>query len=522
MIYSKPVISRQDFLRGFAASLGLGAFGGLRLFAAPAGWKHSGKANLVVGIVSDTHLITDKEGRLAWLRGPDFNVLEAGNPAKYFAAALKYFRDENVDAVMHCGDITDSGQIREMEAAAALWRRAFPNDLAPDGHKVEKLFVTGNHDAEGIVMRWLKKTWPDSEERKRLSFTSDIPGVWKRIWGEKYEPVWHKTVKGYHFFGRNWETDWTDYQNLFADFDVGSQERPFFMVTHSEDGRSDEAKLKKSEFRKSMANCRNAVTLRGHWHQSITNWNMILFWLNDFTPEIQCPSCAVFGGLAPHHDGWIFKNHKAGVNAREIGKWRQGMVMRVYDDMIVFERKEFGGDGTAASLGADWVMPLERGTGNGEWGTGKHPFARDELKKKIGVPQFREGAKLEVSLDRIDKINKIVKTSNNNPVNPVNPVQDNSASPRLRVKIPLADGNPDSRVYAYEVAVTGDAGSPTLYKSIYDAGCNLGIGREPGVTTLEIPSGELPPGKELTVAVRPMTSLGTTGAEIVAKFQIEA
>ena len=508
MIYSKPVISRQDFLRGFAASLGLGAFGGLRLFAAPAGWKHSGKANLVVGIVSDTHLITDREGRLAWSRGPDFNVLEAGNPAKYFAAALKYFRDENVDAVMHCGDITDSGQIREMEAAAALWRRAFPNDLAPDGHKVEKLFVTGNHDAEGIVMRWLKKTWPDSEERKRLSFTSDIPGVWKRIWGEKYEPVWHKTVKGYHFFGRNWETDWTDYQNLFADFDVSSQKRPFFMVTHSEDGRSDEAKLKKSEFRKSMANCRNAVTLRGHWHQSITNWNMILFWLNDFTPEIQCPSCAVFGGLAPHHDGWIFKNHKAGVNAREIGKWRQGMVMRVYDDMIVFERKEFGGDGTAASLGADWVMPLNGGAGNGDMA--KHPFSREELRKIIGRPQFAEGAKLTIELSRAETQSR--REGEN----------ENSAPPQLRVRIPIADGNPKSRVYAYEVVVTGEEGAPKLFKSIYDAGCNLGIGREPGVTTLEIPSGELPPGKELTVAVRPMTSLGTTGAEIIAKFQIEA
>ena len=487
MIYSKPVISRQDFLRGFAASLGLGAFGGLRLFAAPAGWKHPGKANLVVGIVSDTHLITDREGRLAWSRGPDFNVLEAGNPAKYFAAALKYFRDENVDAVMHCGDITDSGQIREMEAAAALWRRAFPNDLAPDGHKVEKLFVTGNHDAEGIVMRWLKKTWPDSEERKRLSFTSDIPGVWKRIWGEKYEPVWHKTVKGYHFFGRNWETDWTDYQNLFADFDVGSQKRPFFMVTHSEDGRSDEAKLKKSEFRKSMANCRNAVTLRGHWHQSITNWNMILFWLNDFTPEIQCPSCAVFGGLAPHHDGWIFKNHKAGVNAREIGKWRQGMVMRVYDDMIVFERKEFG-DGGVSSLGQDWIMPLGK--------YAPHPFSREELRKIIGSPQFGKNAGLKVESVKLE-----------------------SGEDAVRVSIPLADGNPKSRVYAYEVVVSGEECSQNLVKSVYDAGCNVGIGHEPGVTTLVMPKSELPPGNTLTVAVRPFSSLGTLGMAIAAKFE---
>ena len=65
-----------------------------------------------------------------------------------------------------------------------------------------------------------------------------------------------------------------------------------------------------------------------------------------------------------------------------------------------------------------------------------------ELKKVIGEPQFREGAKLEVSLERIDKINKIGKTATDNPVNPV---QENSATPRLRERIPLADGNPDSR-----------------------------------------------------------------------------
>ena len=489
MIYSKSGITRQDFLRGIAASLGLGAFGGLRLFAAPAGWKHSGKANLVVGIVSDTHLITDREGRLAWSRGPDFNVLEAGNPAKYFAAALKYFRDENVDAVMHCGDITDSGQIREMEAAAALWRRAFPNDLAPDGHRVEKLFVTGNHDAEGMGMRWLKAVWPDLEERKRLSFTSDIPGIWERIWGEKYEPVWHKEVKGYHFLGRHWETDWTAYQKMVRDFmgEQGASSRPFFMLSHSQDGRSDAAKAAKAEFKKSMSDCRNAVAFCGHWHQSLTNWNMILFWLNENVPELRCPSCAPFGGLAPHHDGWIFKDKKAGVNAREIGAWRQGMVMRVYDDMIVFERKEFG-DGGVSSLGQDWIMPLGK--------YAPHPFSREELRKIIGSPQFGKNVGLKVESVKLE-----------------------SGEDAVRVSIPLADGNPKSRVYAYEVVVSGEECSQNLVKSVYDAGCNVGIGHEPGVTTLVMPKSELPPGNTLTVAVRPFSSLGTLGMAIAAKFE---
>ena len=121
----------------------------------------------------------------------------------------------------------------------------------------------------------------------------------------------------------------------------------------------------------------------------------------------------------------------------------------------------------------------------------------------------------------LSKINKIEKAANDNPVNPVNPVQEDSATLRLCVKIPLADGNPDSRVYAYEVVVVGDEEAPKLHKAVYAAGCNMGIGHEPngGVTTLEIPKSELPPGKTLTFAVRPLTSLGTSGKPIATEFR---
>ena len=161
------------------------------------------------------------------------------------------------------------------------------------------------------------------------------------------------------------------------------------------------------------------------------------------------------------------------------------MVVNVYDDMVVFERHEFTEGG---KLGPDWVMPLGK--------YAPHPFSKSELKKVIGEPQFRDGAKLEVSED--------------------------SAPLRLCVKIPLADGNPDSRVFAYDGVVVGDASEKRLYKSVYAVGCNLGIGREPnkGVTTLEIPKSELPAGKKLTVAVRPLSSLGTAGRAIAAEAVI--
>lgn len=119
-----------------------------------------------------------------------------------------------------------------------------------------------------------------------------------------------------------------------------------------------------------------------------------------------------------------------------------------------------------------------------------HPLSKDELKKAIGEPQFRKGARMVF--------------------------EKGSAPPCLRVKIPRADGNPDSRVYAYEVEVSGEDADKKLLKAVYAAGCNMGIGHEPnhGTTTLEIPRSELPPGKALTFTVTPLTSLGTRGCPL--------
>ena len=60
------------------------------------------------------------------------------------------------------------------------------------------------------------------------------------------------------------------------------------------------------------------------------------------------------------------------------------------------------------------------------------------------------------------------------------------------------------------------------YVSLYGGRVHMGIGHEPngGVTTLEIAKDELPPGKTLTFAVRPLTSLGTSGKAIATEFKV--
>ena len=474
--------SRRDFLCG-AAAFGLG---GWRLFAAPSGWKHGGTPNLVFGVVSDTHLRTANKG----------NRIGANWPDKYFAAALEYFKAQGVDAVVHCGDFAHRGQVREMEFHAEAWRRVFA-----DGREPEKLFVAGNHDLLGADYGdFVKNRYPDEAERAKHVLATDMAANWERIWGEKYELVWHKDVKGYHFFGRQWGVDEGNFAKFLrgqdATLHLADGIKPFFLLSH--------ARSHKVLYR-TAAKLRNSVSFFGHWHHSAANWNKIYFW---GCPNIHVPCCEPRGGNGLSGEGQISKARLEGKEAG--GRSRQGYVVRVYDDMLVIERREFGEGG---SIGADWVMPLGK--------YDPHPFSKDELKKVIGEPQFREGAKLEVSLDRIDKSNKVGKAATDTPVNPVNPVQENSATPRLRVRIPLANGNPDSRVYAYEVEVTGDEGTPKLYKAVYAAGCNMGIGHEPngGVTTLDIPKSELPPGKTLTFAVRPLTSLGTFGKPIATTFK---
>ena len=502
MLSSKQGVSRLDFLRGIAAQTGLVALGGWRIFAAPPGWKPPHKPNLVFGVISDTHLRTTANGKYSKGYWSD----------RWLVAALKHFSEQNVDAVVHLGDMAHLGQVEEMEFHRTAWEKVFPRDLAPDGHKVVRLFITGNHDIDGSkygIGELLKKIHPDEEERKKHLLCTDIAANWERIWGEKYEPIWHKTVKGYHFFGRNWGVAETKTaQAVKAVMGEGSScstdIRPFFHLSHSRPHAS---------LNKALLPYPNGVGFFGHWHCSAANWNRI--YMLSAGPTIQCPACCPQANncLSNEPYPWL-KVVPEGAEAA--GKSRQGYVVRVYDDMMAIERREFTKGG---SLGSDWVMPLGK--------YNPHPFSKDELKKVIGNPQFREGAKLIVEdvstgLTGLTGLSGAKPQTSENLVNPVNPVQENCATSRLRVRIPLADGNPDSRVYAYEIVVVGDEGAPKLHKAVYAAGCNMGIGHETngGVTTLEIAKDELPPGKSLTFAVRPLTSLGTSGRPIITDFKV--
>ena len=92
-----------------------------------------------------------------------------------------------------------------------------------------------------------------------------------------------------------------------------------------------------------------------------------------------------------------------------------------------------------------------------------------------------------------------------------------------RVRIPMADGNKKSRVFAYEVAIMADDDPKNrFFKSVYFAGVGFGEGHEDndGITLMDVPVQNLPKGKKLTIAVRPVSSLGTKGKAIGATWRV--
>ncbi len=486
-------LTRREFAKSGLAALGFMALDGMSVFAAPSGWKPRGNPKLVFGVVSDTHI------RTAWDGKNRYRLF----PLKYFKSALEHFQRAKVDAVVHCGDFAHRGMAASMRFHAEEWREVFGKSRGP-----AKLFVTGNHDIEGW---WYSDfgngIFPDKNERAKYILGADTAAKWERIWGEKYEPVWHKVVNGYHFVGQHWGEESADnpkgaaYVEMemanFLDAHSGepwmsAKARPFFLIRHVAPGPLLSSAINKYP---------NAVVLFGHAHGSAAKWSMAR--LHRGNAIIEVPSCEPrgTGGLLG-----IEPSEKAKAEGAEAaGSPRAGYVVRVYEDMLVVERREFGDHG--GSLGPDWVIPIGENL--------RDSFALETRKAVIGKPEFPKGAKLEVKCCQCGNVAKS-NVANAQFANGTGKTGNN-----LVITIPNANGNPQSRVYAYEVVVVGEDPKARLFKCVFAEGVNLAYGREPnrGITTLEIPNDQLPAGKKLTIGIRPLSSLGTKGKSIATTFR---
>ena len=317
---------------------------------------------LRVGVLTDIHITPPETGD------------------EWFVKALRRFDAERVDAVLVAGDLTTWTRRFEFEAAAAAWRKVFPGDRRSDGAPVERLFISGNHDVDGFFYPDAK--FASREEAERDSFFFHRDEWWREFFGEPYEPVRVKTVKGYSFVLVNW---WSragaTCANNSARFPLAAgipaeenpapafleaaeaslpRDRPFFFVQHEPLPGTvcqcePDAPLDATG--RLLARHPNCVALSGHMHYPLTDEHSI--WQGPFTAvNASCARGFAFalpGRENGHAVGDYNRDPPFEMDKFDIHAVRQGLTMDVFDDRIVFARFDIASD---LPLGEDWVVPL--------------------------------------------------------------------------------------------------------------------------------------------------------------------
>ena len=446
------------------------ASGAFAAFVARGGQIATERPRLKVGIVSDTHIQDESS---AW----------------HFEKALRYFRDCGVDAVMHVGDISDWGLVSAWRYAAEAWKRVFPGNRAQDGREVVKLFTTGNHDFEGI------KYWDQKEEmlacgycERDLLVANGIEAQWERFFGEKFEPVTRKRVKGYDFITTHWNhrtaiVEWMKVHG--GELDAA---KPFFFFQHVNPDNTITAGCSgdRDVARKAFDGVPNAVVIGGHTHLSLTDGHQI--WQGGFT-AVGAASMSwselPFGYENARQLGTP-KDHveeMPPLPCRFFQTVKQGMVMSVYDDRIVFEKRDFTHD---CELDVPWIVPLPA--------SGRHPYAFVAHAAATPIPCFGKDAKVSVRT--------VVGTNRRG-----------EKSVQMVVDFPSAVQN-DVRAYDYEIRVEPEGEEGRVVCRVVSPTYNCGFERECRAQRAVFSVRKLPRGVPYRVAVYPRNCFGGEGNPI--------
>jgi len=452
-------VTRRSFLGGLFAAGAWTALGG----------QQFGEARLRFGVVSDVHFAAEGNDKI-------IKTFNDNNAKKAFA----WFRDQQVDAVVCAGDIADRSLIDEVRCFANAWYSVFPDDRRPDGEKVEKLFVTGNHDVHGWGIKSLPSIWPDKVERESHIFAKHRREVWQELFHETYESIRVKTVKGYPFVLNMWEDDqYPGFGRRLVPFlkkhgAALKSDKPFFYVQH--------AHLKDTCYgpwawghddgvtTKALADYPNCVAFSGHSHYPLTDERSI--WQGAFT-SIGAASLRYTGDPSDEFkvDGVRLTNYWGWV------RWSAlGMLVTVYDDAIVYTRRNFT-DG--CNIGDDWVQPIGK--------PGSAVFDFTERAKKFGAPQFPKDARLGLATEK------------------------NGA---LRLTVPATVVDKRARCWIYEATVTGADGK-RVFRRFLSEGAEHGEQSKKAMaaTIIRIAQKDLPTSP-LKVVVTPLNCFGKAGTAL--------
>jgi predicted phosphodiesterase len=467
--------NRRSFIAKSLSFAGLAACRPGMAFAAEHGKYLSGKPNLVIGVSSDIHVR---------LKGPGKYSTD------FWRKTLELFRDQGLDAVVAAGDLCNLGIADELQAFADTWFGVFPDDKAPDGRKVERIFVYGNHDVSLSMARNACKG--DKNEMKRRAIALDRAGWWKKIFKEEFSDVYRKTVKGYDFVGAHWKGGLKGRDDSFCKdleaFYVKTgpeldKRKPFFHAQHPHPkgtchgetvwGQDDGVSTKV------LSRHPNAVAFSGHSHNSLLDERAI--WQGAFTSVatatashigISCLSSGVPSGYENYRTYGKDKKSKDAAERAKVmpmlnrSQGKQVQVVRVYDNRIVFSRYDLV---AGKPLAEDLVLPLEDRQ--------PPPFAFAPRCEKAKAPRFPAGAKVCVDFCEAERRVSLKKTK------------------AVRISVPAANAEPSARGVYYKVSA--ECGPKRVEVAVVHDSFRFGVGdkRSEGPLECDIALDRLPRGE---------------------------
>jgi len=471
-------MTRREFM---AAGAAFAAAGG----RAPALAGAAGEPLLRLGMISDPHLVVNDSG------GGDQNSL-------CFEPALRYLDTRKADAIIVAGDLTDFGTASALRKFASIWNTVFPGNMRSDGEPVVPLFIFGDHDMGGYMHKY---SWaPADEVASGVIPEMDVAALWEECFGETWEPIQLKTVKGVKFVlahhpRHNAESAHGNQIPGLADF-LSSQTfdpaSPFFLVQHRMfkdtvlvpncgwDNGTTTAILK---------NYPNAIAFCGHGHLNAAD--DLCLWQDEFT-AIQIPSlnyCCTRPGRENGYNPFDDKEKESPFHPimpkATIKKSWQGMFGTLYADRFAVERRDFL---NGLPLAPDWTVPLPSPDGSLKTGV---------RAQKSAAPQFSPCAKPVI----------VEKTVVN---------KENVATDAVVVSFPVAHETWSTpRTYDYAVSVkTG--GETVLEKYVYSKGQFWADGLDRGMVECAFAKSDLPSGWRTSArfTVAPRDSFGNRGREI--------
>ena len=207
----------------------------------------------------------------------DIHVGDA-NDAADLKRALRLFDAKKADAVIAAGDLTDFGLLSELQKVAAAWNEVFPGSRRSDGEPVVRLFHYGDHDAE---LNFKVRQREVVEKGRWADYIPHIgPAVaWERAFGEKFEPVVRRNVKGVEFTVVHYlpspvpsvpSVPHVLHDRRGAWLHVFSQHRAYRGL-FARPGRGDEVSWDDGASLASLTNTPNTIAVCGHAHISATN-----------------------------------------------------------------------------------------------------------------------------------------------------------------------------------------------------------------------------------------------------------